>query len=117
VWVDTYGTYYSLWPSDESMLVTANLTPGVPTSYSVITQPELTVRLSPAPQASGTVQLLTTESGVALDPTANANVGTVLGIPNDLAWGVRFKAMSLLLHAEGRRAMLCALRSAKTCTT
>lgn len=101
VWKDQLGNYTQMWPSDERMFVTANLTPGTPTSYSIVSLPELSLRLSPTPLDSGTLYLLTVESGAALDPTANANAGTVLGIPDDLVWGVRSKAMAILLRKEG----------------
>lgn len=101
VWRDTNGNYTQLWPSDERLMINSALSPGVPTSYSIVSVPELSVRLSPSPASSGTIELLACESGAALDPTANGGVGTLLGVPDDLVAGVRYRALATLLRKDG----------------
>jgi hypothetical protein len=73
-------------------------THGVPTMYTVAATPQLTVQLSPPPSESGTLELLVVNAGANLDITGS---GTVLGVQNDLVWGVKYGALADLLQDRG----------------
>jgi hypothetical protein len=104
VWRSSTGAPFNLFGSDET---TFSINPqwrqsvSVPTLYSVVSSAPLRIQFNSTFPTSGTLDLLTVESGAVLNPAANANTGTVLGVPDDLAWGVRFGAMADLLRKEG----------------
>lgn len=99
VYVDTGGKYSTLRTSDERL---ANIRgnwheSATPTSYSTSAQPNLQVQLIPPPANTGTLKTLVVNSGATLDTTANSNVGTLLGVPDDVSWGVKYGALADLL--------------------
>jgi hypothetical protein len=104
-WVTTGGAYSAVYPSDEYVFGIApapmQQQRGVPTSYSTIVSTALTVQLYPPPEELGTVDLLTVTVPNSLDPTANTSTGTLLLVPNDVAWGVEFGALADLLRKDG----------------
>lgn len=104
VWRSSSGIYSQLWHSDEmvfeSVLPSWKQSPDVPSSFSIATLPNLQLQLFPPPLETGTIELLTVESGATLDPTASS-AGTALGVPNDLGWGPRFGALADLLRQDG----------------
>lgn len=97
-----YDYYTTLWREDERLLTAAgstwNTTSGTPEAFSIMAPPPLQLQLAPPPQASGTLELLTVDSGAALDPATSA---TVLGIPDDLTPGVKWGALCDLLSKDG----------------
>lgn len=109
------GRYYTLRKSDERSALTTNQRWAVdqtaPHSYSVSAQPRLTVQIIPPPNEDGYLEVVTINSGLMLDTTANGNTGTLLGIPTDLAWGVKYGALGDLLRdshsLDTERAELC----------
>lgn len=105
VWVTPEGHHYSLFPSDDDVATGTSpswlQSPGIPSSYGIATDPNTILRFYPPPNDIGTLELFVVTSGTPLDPTANSNVGTLLGIPDDFAFGVRFGALSDLLRKDG----------------
>lgn len=102
-WVDLTGARTHLWRSDEwsrdSLDVGWSLNPDVtPSQFSVILTNPLRVQLMPAPSVPGTMERLVTKSGATLDAVAN----TLLGVPDDWAWAVRYGAMADLLGQENQ---------------
>ena len=96
-------SWVTLWRSDEWAMgaATANSwsqTPALPSAYSILAPPPLTLQLGPVPQATGTLDLLTIDSGASLNPAA----GVILGIPDDFAWVIEFGAMSDLLGPDAQ---------------
>lgn len=116
-WADSSNYYYQLSTSDDGMLTALNplwgqTAPAPPTSYATLTTPNLHLLLYPPTPTAGTLDMITVNTGAVLDPTANATTGTLIGIPDDYAWGVRFGALAELLDRDGpardpARADLC----------
>lgn len=68
-----------------------------PQVYSVAVTPPLTLQLAPPPNDIGVLDLVVVTAGSTLNP----NQGTLLGIPDDLAWVVKFGALADILGADG----------------
>jgi hypothetical protein len=69
-----------------------------PTGYSVGVTPPLTVQLAPIPTAAGTLDLIAVvEEATLNDPPT----GTLLGIPDDWAWVVKFGTLAELFRRDG----------------
>lgn len=102
MWKNLDGMYSLLWLADEYSFLGTNPTwsidPGLPTDYSTALQQPLSLQVSPPPADLGSVNLITVESGSVLDP---ANTATVLGIPDDFVWVVKFGALSDLFSTSG----------------
>lgn len=82
-----------------------------PNAYSVSTTPPLTLQLIPPAQGDGTLDLVSVNKGVAVDPL----VSSVLGVPDDWAWVIKWGALSDLLQGDGlaldpQRASYCTQR-------
>lgn len=94
--------YTHLWREDEISLTAANQTwmvnDGAPTSYSVMAPPPLTLQVAPPPSNAGQVELITVNAGSDLSPSSSA---TILGIPDDLCWVVKWGAIADLLGKDG----------------
>lgn len=114
-WLDLEGRYTTLWRSDEGAATNyyANWTDPTspPQSYSVAVEPPLVLQFVPPSSDLGTVEVLATRTGTALNPA----VGVLMGMPDDLTWGVKFGAMADLLNKDGQardpaRALYCAKR-------
>ena len=105
-WIQVDGlvtTITPLWRVDEYQLTAYDTTwstsaDQVPQYYSILSPPPLTVQLAPAPTDTMNLDLLSVSSGAALSPTATA---TVLGVPDDMAWIVKWGAMADLLSKDG----------------
>jgi hypothetical protein len=99
-WKDGAGAYTTLWREDEwgiqSFSPFAGQTPSTPSVYSRIAPPPLTLQLSPPPENAGALELLVVMTGTPLDVLA----ATKLGIPDDLAWVVKWGALSDLMALE-----------------
>lgn len=80
-------------------------------SYSIAAEKNLRIRLHPAPQLSGFLETVIVESGSTLDTAANSNTGVLVGVPDDLAWGIKYGALADLLRdgasADPARADAC----------
>jgi hypothetical protein len=102
VWSTPDGRYVPLARSDERSATAFNRnwrSPGTPRSYSISASPSLRTRLIPPPSTNGNLNTWVTASGPALDPTQA--VTTVLGIPDDFCWAVKYSAISTLLGSDG----------------
>lgn len=102
-WRDADG---NLWPlvRDDEWAMNAfrpswNLDPTpIPVIYSVGVVPPTQIQIAPAPLDAGMLELLTIETGPALAPTQGP---TVLGVPDDWAWVIRWGALADLLGQTG----------------
>lgn len=97
------GVITNLWRADEQELTSYDSTWSTPaaqdpTEYSILSSPPLTVQLSPAPTASANIELLTISTGADFTPTTAA---TIAGVPDDMAWIVKWGAMADLLQKDG----------------
>lgn len=82
-----------------------------PTGYSTNVTPPLTMQIGPPPSMNGTLELLAVLEGAEVDPVAN----TLIGVPDDWSWVVKFGALSDLLSRAGvandpQRAAYCEAR-------
>lgn len=114
VFRDINGRYHTLRTSDERMAMTSGpywWTPGTPTAYSVSVEPNLSIRMLPPPALPGYLELLVVTTGAVLGTTANGATGTLLGVPDDLAWGVKYGALADILRdfasTDSQRADTC----------
>jgi hypothetical protein len=102
-WYSTPSAQWStLWRSSE--FGAAAFSPGwgqspvdPPSEYSIAVEPPVTVGLIPPPLNPGKIQLLTVNAGGALAPLT----GVLLGVPDNLAWVVKWGALADLLAKEG----------------
>lgn len=98
----TSGVYSILWKADQYTLTAGSPdwfnNPGQPLDYSTVLQTPLAIQLSPPPSDAGTVHIIYLFSGPDLDPATSA---TILGIPDDLAWVVKFGALADLFSQDG----------------
>lgn len=96
------GVYSLLWKADQFSFMSGNanwsIEPGTPTDYSLALLQPLGMQLSPPPDDVGKVSLITTNSGPKLDP---ATAATVLGIPDDFVWVVKFGVLADLFETSG----------------
>lgn len=102
-WRDAQSArYYPLFPTDEDII--RSIDPqwrqrtGSPSSFSISTSPALSLRIYPCPATPGDLDLISIESGAALNPSGS---GIPLGIPDDLTPAVLFGALSILLRKDG----------------
>lgn len=99
--LDSFGAVTPLLPSD--ILAQRNYasdelyTPGDAYSYSSASMRPTEVLLVPPVDQPGTLDLVSVQSGAALDPT----VGVLLGLPDDYTWAVKWGAMADLLAKDG----------------
>lgn len=105
-WIDPSGRYYNVWKSDEiyadSIRAQWTLHPGIPYGFSVFGVPALHIQLTPPNAANGQLELEIIEAGLPLDPTANAGLGTLLSVPDNFAWVLKWGALTDLLSREGQ---------------
>lgn len=103
-WVNFMSlTWSHLWRRDDwgakSQQYNWTLTPSdPPTGYAMIMTPPLGIQFIPPPAGLGNLDLLAIESGATLDVTAN----TLLGVPDDYAWAIKYGALADLLAQEGQ---------------
>lgn len=90
-----------LWTSSNWALrgasPTWNLDSALPKAYAYNQHTPGIIQLAPPPAASGTLDLLTVDSGATLNPV----LGVLLGIPDDFAPFVKWGALADLLAADG----------------
>ncbi len=105
MWKDADGVYSVMWKADPIQLMSANpswkntssaIYP--PTDYTVGLQMPLFLYYTPQPTVAGTIALVTVQSRPTLNPAGGP---TVLGIPDNLAWIVKFGALADILSADG----------------
>lgn len=110
------GIYSLLWKADQYAFMAGNtqwfIQPGFPTDYSTALDQPLSIQLSPPPAALGAINMLTVNSGPILNPSVSP---TILGIPDDFVWVVKFGALADLFSTPGpgadpERAAYCEAR-------
>lgn len=94
------GIYTPLWRIDEfgeeAYAPTWRQTQDTPESYSVVVMPPTYVHIIPAPNNSGTLDMLSITAPANLDPSS----GVFMNMPDDFTWAVRFGAMADLLNMD-----------------
>lgn len=103
MWIPTESqTFNILWRADPITLTGGNpswlLNPDTPCDYCVYPELPIILQVSPPPIDIGEINLLTINSGDNLDP---ANHPTILGVPDDLCWVVKFGALADLFSVSG----------------
>ncbi len=97
------STAHHLWREDEHNMTAFDQSWGTagnpPIAYSVSATPPITVQLMPPASVAGILTHHHVAAGAALDPTASQ--GVILGIPDDLAWVIKWGAMADLLSHGG----------------
>ena len=116
MWQDANNNFYTLWRVDQFDLTSTApgwfTTPGLPSDYSTVLQQPIMIQLSPPPKDVGSLIILANNSGGLLTPQ---NSPTVLGVPSDFSWIVRFGALANLFSQDGpgqdsSRAQYCQTR-------
>lgn len=114
-WINSDGVATNLWRDDEFAVNAYN--PGwqqsptdPPDVYCIATTPPCSIQVAPGPLNDGTLELCSVKSGTTLDAS-----GVLLGVPDDLAWGVKWGALADLLMGDGpgldpQRAAYCEQR-------
>lgn len=102
-WKDAATGLYSNLSREDEYAFTVFLAawandPSLPLAYSIAAVPPITVQVAPVPLNNGTMDLISTQSGAALDPAT----GVLLGLPDDFAWVVEYGALADLLSKEGQ---------------
>ena len=94
--------FHPLRPSDDrsASVIALSYTAGIPRTYSVAATAPLRVRLLPPPNFSGQFQSLVVSTGSNLDATANGNAGTLIGVPDDVAWAVKWGVVADMLYSS-----------------
>lgn len=105
MWKDTDGNYSVMWKADPIQLMSAspswkNTSSSVypPTDYTVGLVLPLSLYYTPQPTIAGTIALVTVNSRGTLNPAA---FPTVLGIPDDLCWIIKFGALADIFSVDG----------------
>lgn len=100
-WQDSSNVIYPLQPTDISHQRNydrmALITPGTPNTWSSASSQLLTILVVPPVNEPGSFEMICTTSGAPLNPAA----GVILGVPDDLAWAVKWGAMADLLGRDG----------------
>lgn len=101
--VGSIGQPLTLWPADQQSIETTTRSawqPAVnrPKSYAITYNPNLSLDLWPAPQVNSTLAIHAVEAQAALTPGASA---TILSIPNDLTWALKYAVMADALSGDG----------------
>lgn len=95
------ANYTTLWRTDEAALTSWDRSwynpAAQPRRYSVAVTPPLNLQLAPPPNDSGLLNLLTVQTGPTLNPATQA---TVLGIPDDYCWIIKYGVLQDLLSGN-----------------
>jgi len=88
------------------------LNAGRPTQYSVAITPPVSLQLAPPPNDVGSLDMLSVNAGANFNPSVSA---TLLGIPDDLSWVLKWGALADLFGRAGMsqdllRAQYCEMR-------
>lgn len=98
-WKTSAGAYSPLWREDEWAFI-AGPSGSIPSAYSILLTPPVTMQLSSVPAQAGTLDLVVVLAPAALNPAA----GVLLNVPDDLAWVVKWGALARLLTKDARAA-------------
>jgi hypothetical protein len=69
----------------------------LPSAYSVSVTPPLQLQIAPPPMVSGLLDMISIDRGAVLAPSAP----TILGVPDDWAWAIKYGALADLLGQDG----------------
>jgi hypothetical protein len=114
-WRSVEGVYKHLWREDEhglsAFLPTWSIEPATPRAFSVSAARPFELQLAPPPLDEGALDVVSVQTGAALDPVA----GVLLGVPDDYAWVVKWGTLADLLGRQGEsrdaaRAAYCEAR-------
>ena len=98
-WMSPDSLHTHLWREDEWAFTTFDTTwntePTTPQAYSIATTPPVSLQLFPIPIDIGTLKILSIQSGAAV------STYTLLGIPDDFSWIVKWGVLSDLLSKDG----------------
>jgi hypothetical protein len=94
-----------------------SVNPATPVSYTQIGTPPLQLQLSPVPIDAGEIDILSVQTGADFTPSASA---TLLGIPDNLAWVLKWGTLADLFSKDGEardngRATYCEQRWQEGC--
>jgi hypothetical protein len=110
-WITPEGQEYPLTRQDQYL---SGMLPksGLPSAYSVVSVAPRRVQLTIIPTDTGTIRVIYAPGNLVLQPTLAA---TVLNIPTNFSWAVKWYALFTLLNAEGEsrdkfRADYCMMR-------
>jgi hypothetical protein len=96
------GTNTLLWKIDRLSMTSGDpvwrTAIPIPTDWTTLLQKPLMFQVMPPPSLAGTLQLIVIVSDGALTPATSA---TVLGIPNDLCWIIKFGVLADVYGQEG----------------
>lgn len=114
-WINSDGLATNLWRDDEFSVNAYKAgwqqNPADPPEvYCVTVTPPCSIQVAPGPLNDGLLEICAVQSGAPLDAT-----GILLGVPDDLAWGVKWGALADLLMGDGpgldpQRAAYCESR-------
>lgn len=101
-WLDANGDYSVLWRSDEDQMrgykhAWESTPDDRPYAYSLWKSQPLEVRLMPRSNQPGSIQYIFQKTA----PILNLASGVELGIPDDLAWVIKYGVLADLLDQEG----------------
>ncbi len=113
--VTSTGTYYQMFRVDQlDRQASGDFNPAaaIPSLWLRDDITPLSITVDPPPAAAGSLNLITLNVGATLTPATSA---TILGIPNDLCWVIKWGALADLLGREGpgldtERAQYCESR-------
>lgn len=118
-WQDANSQQWNvLWRSNEFAAASYSprwdSTPGPPQAYSVAVTPDFQIQMVPGPSNSGNVHMVVASAG-AVPSVSNYPPGTILGVPDDWVWVVKWGALADLLTMDGpardpERAQYCESR-------
>lgn len=101
-WLDLSGNYSNLFRNDEEDAATLrpdwNLSFSTPETYSVYLTPLVSLQVLPISGDGGTVDLITVNAPADMDETSPTSL---LNIPDDYAWVLKWGALAELLSKDG----------------
>lgn len=105
-WIDADGNYTALWREDEfsigSYLPNWQTNPTDPPQvYSPYLTPPISVQVAPSPVNPGNIECLLIKAGPTVSTTTIAAGATLLGMPDDFTWGVKWGVLADLLNQSG----------------
>jgi len=83
----SFNAFYTILPAG---------TPGTPSTYLLSTQPPLSFDVDTPPSFAGSYELITVEAGAAANPA----VPSLLSIPDDWSWAVKWGALADLFSRD-----------------
>lgn len=102
MWKNQDGSYKILWKADQFTLSAGTpawfQNPSIPSDYSLALQQPLAIQLSPPPANPGLVHIISLNTSTDLQPLVSP---TILNVPDDLTWVIKFGALADLFAEDG----------------